>query len=184
MLPRGLSQDTVRYPSRSRSRALSAETPQLAASSRGPGPLQPPETPQLTRGRSQGERTLGLVLEETPQMPEKLRRKFERQTQRAQRQGQQRLELGKFTEQHRARLAAQEAEQRARSTVLQKLSVADASAKRGVADAIQAIERSGGRPADELSPRVRKKSVPIGTFMARQKTLGGEVRRFKPVGLA
>ena len=108
-------------------------------------------------------------------MPEKLRRKFETQQQRVQRQGQLRLELGRFAEQHRARLAAQEAEQRARSAVLQKPSVAEA---------IQAIERSGGRAADELSPWVRKKSVPIGTFMSRQKTLGGEVRRYKPVGLA
>ena len=115
------------------------------------------------------------MLEETPQLPEKARRKFERQTQRAQRQGQLRIELGKFVEQHRARLEAQQAEQRARSAVLKKPSVAEA---------IQAIERSGGRPADELSPRVRKQSVPIGAFMSRQKTMGGEVRRYKPVGLA
>ena len=108
-------------------------------------------------------------------MPERLRRKFEKQTQRAQRQGQLRLELSKFTEQHRARLASQEAEQRARSVVLRKPSVAEA---------IQALERSGNRPVDELSPKVRKKSVPIGAFMSRQKTLGGEVRRYKPVGLA
>ena len=176
VLPRGLSQDTVGYPSRSRSRALS-ETPQFQPPARRATlPLaDEPETPQLVRGRSQGERTLGPVLEETPQMPEKLRRKFEKQTQRAQRQGQLRLELGKFTEQHRARLAAQEAEQRARSVVLRKPTVTEA---------IQAIERSGGRPADELSPKVRKKSVPIGAFMSRQKTLGGEVRRYKPIGLA
>ena len=56
--------------------------------------------------------------------------------------------------------------------------------KPSVTEAIQAIERSGGRPADELSPRVRKQSVPVGAFMSRQKTLGGEVRRYKPVGLA
>ena len=44
--------------------------------------------------------------------------------------------------------------------------------------------RSGGRPADELSPRIRKQSVPIGAFMSRQKTTGGEVRRYKPVAAA
>ena len=53
-----------------------------------------------------------------------------------------------------------------------------------VAEAIEALEKSGNRPVDELSPKVRKKSVPIGTFMSRQKTTGGEVRRYKPVGLA
>ena len=160
VLPRGSSVETVRYPSRSRSRALSEETP------------------QLTRGRSQGERTLGLVLEdETPQMPERLRRKFEKQTQRAQRQGQLRLQLGKFAEQQRARLAAQEAEQRGRGVVLPLQ-------RSSVAEAIEALERSGNRPVDELSPKVRKKSVSIGAFMSRQKTTGGEVRRYKPVGLA
>ena len=154
--------ETVRYPSRSRSRALSEETPQL-----------PAETPQLTRGRS-----LGPVLEdETPQMPERLRRKFAKQMQRAQRQGQLRLQLGKFAEQQRARLAAQEAEQRGRSVVLPLQ-------RSSVAEAIEALERSGNRPVDELSPKVRKKPVPIGTFMSRQKTTGGEVRRYKPVGLA
>ena len=93
MLARGSSVETVRYPSRSRSRAL-PETPQFQPPRRPTLPLadEPPETPQLAvRGRSQGERTLGPVLEETPQMPEKLRRKFERQQQRAQRQGQLRL---------------------------------------------------------------------------------------------
>ena len=176
VLARGSSVETVRYPSRSRSRALS-ETPQFPPPARRPTlPLgDEPETPQLARGRSQGERTLGPVLEETPQMPEKLRRKFEKQTQRAQRQGQLRLELGKFAEQYRARLEAQQAEQRARSVVLQKPSVTEA---------IQALEKSGNRPVDELSPKVRKKSVPIGAFMSRQKTLGGEVRRFKPAGIA
>ena len=153
--------ETVRYPSRSRSRALSEETPQL-----------PAETPAV-RGRS-----LGPVLEdETPQMPEKLRRKFAKQMQRAQRQGQLRLQLGKFAEQQRARLAAQEAEQRGRGVVLPLQ-------RSSVAEAIEALERSGNRPVDELSPKVRKKSVSIGAFMSRQKTTGGEVRRYKPVGLA
>ena len=161
VLPRGSSVETVRYPSRSRSRALSEETPQLAA-----------EAP-AARGRS-----LGPVLEdETPQMPEKLRRKFAKQMQRAQRQGQLRLQLGKFAEQQRARLAAQEAEQRGRSVVLPLQ-------QSSVAEAIEALERSGNRPVDELSPKVRKKPVSIGAFMSRQKTTGGEVRRYKPTGPA
>ena len=187
VLARGSSVETVRYPSRSRSRALS-ETPQMAASDRGPGPLQPPrramlpiadepETPQLARGRSQGERVLALVPEETPQLPEKLRKRFEKQRQRAQRQGQMREGLNKFLEQQRVSIAAQQAEAN-----ITRFALDAGLKKRSIAEQMQAIERSGHRAADELSPRVRKQPPPIGTFMSRQKTIGGEVRRYKLAG--
>ena len=178
VLARGSSVETVRYPSRSRSRALSAETPQLQPPRRAMLPIaDEPETPQLARGRSQGERVLALVPEETPQLPEKLRKRFEKQRQRAQRQGQMREGLNKFLEQQRVSVAAQQAEANRTRFAL------DAGLKkRSIAEQMQAIERSGQRAADELSPRVRKQAPPIGTFMSRQKTVGGEVRRYKLAG--
>ena len=178
VLARGLSQDTVRYPSRSRSRAESAETPQFQPPRRATLPIadEPAETPQLARGRSPGQRALAPV-PETPQLPEKLRKRFEKQRQRAQRQGQMREGLNKFLEQQRVSVAAQQAEANRTRFAL------DAGLKkRSIAEQMQAVERSGQRAADELSPRVRKQAPPIGTFMSRQKTVGGEVRRYKLAG--
>ena len=177
VLARGLSQDTVRYQSRSRSRA--AETPQFQPPRRTVLPLAiEPETPQMaasSRGRSPGERALAPV-PETPQLPEKLRKRFEKQRQRAQRHGQLREGMNKFLEQQRVKVAAQQAE----------ASAAEARAfgarmlkKRSIAEQIEAVERSGERAANELSPQIRKQPPPIGTFMSRQKTIGGEVRRYK-----
>ena len=160
VLPRGSSVDTVRYPSRSRSRALSAETPQLSM-------MQPPsrsravllpvanedETPQVGRGRSPTERVLS---------------KIEAQTQR-QKHGGGKLFHGKFTERYKASLAAKQAEQRARSRMI--------PSKPSVADTIEAIESSGNARVEEMSPRGRRAPIRLADFDGGSR--GRQVRRRK-----
>ena len=80
--------------------------------------------------------------------------------------------LGKFVAAHRARMHAKH--------MARKPKLAPASSS-SAAQAAEEIEQAGMRPGDETSPRQRKKIIiPEGTFMSRQKTTGGEVRRYKP----
>ena len=159
VLPRGSSVETVRYPSRSRSRALSVETPQLQPPSRAV--LLPvadeDETPQVGRGRSPTE------------LPEKVRRKIEAQTQRVQKQGEGKIYHGKFTERYKASLAARQAELRARSRIIPP--------KPSVAEAIEAIESSGNAAVEEMSPRGRRAPIRIADFDGDSR--GRQVRRRK-----
>ena len=79
--------------------------------------------------------------------------------------------LGKALAVHRARVDAKHAARKVKVT----------PAASSVAQAAEQIERAGMRPGAELSPRLRKNiSLPPGAFMSRQKTTGGEVRRYKP----
>ena len=157
VLPRGSSVETVRYPSRSRSRALSAETPQLQPPSRSRAVLLPvandDETPQVGRGRSPTERVWS---------------KIEAQTQR-QKQGGGKLYHGKFTERYKASLAARQAELRARSRMIPP--------KPSVAEAVEAIESSGQAAVEDMSPRGRKAAIRITDFDAPSR--GRQVRRRK-----
>ena len=84
--------------------------------------------------------------------------------------------MNKFLEQQRVKVAAQQAEA---SAVEARAFGARMLKKRSIAEQIEAVERSGERAANELSPWISKQAPPIGTFMSRQKTIGGEVRRYK-----
>ena len=71
-------------------------------------------------------------------------------------EGELRTYIGKFAEQYRASLAAKRAEQRARSVMIPP--------KPSVAEAIEAIERSGNAAVEEMSPRGRKGPIRITDF--------------------
>ena len=75
--------------------------------------------------------------------------------------------LGKFAEPYKASLAAKQAEQRARSLMI--------APKPSVAEAIEAIERSGNARVDEMSPRGRKAPIRITDFDGESR--GRQVRR-------
>ena len=177
VMPRGSSVETVRYASRSRSRALS-ETPQLKMlpwhiqSQSVTLPIAEVEdTPVMIQSQPRG-RSLQVVSriedKETPQLPERLRKKLERQQQRVQKQGELRMYLGKFAEQYKASLAAKQAEQRA--NILREI-----APRPSVADAIEAIERSGNARVDEMSPRGRKPKITLTNFDGEPR--GRQVRR-------
>ena len=102
------------------------------------------------------------------------RRQLERDRRKLQTAGHVRLELGKAMTRYRASQDAKHAQARAMSAARQS------SAPPSAAQAAEDIERAGMRRAGSLSPRVGKKiTLPESSFMSRQKTTGGEVRRAK-----
>ena len=107
--------------------------------------------------------SLPAVQEETPPLPEKMRRRIEMQRIRSRMSVdvQMRMEVDRFMRRNRAELEAKEATQRGRSQPPVLPST--------VRDIVQAIEKAGRRPGDDLSPRLRKKAPPIGAFAKRQK---------------
>ena len=108
---------------------------------------------------------------ETPQLPEARRRQLESDFNRLKTAGHVRHYLGKALAVHRARVDAMHAARKPKPAL---------AASSSVAQAVEQIERAGMRPGAELSPRLRKNiSLPPDTFMSRQKTTGGEVRRYK-----
>ena len=135
------------------SRSQSRETPQL----------QPPAPAPVLPIRAEPD---------TPQLPEARRRQLESDFNRLKTAGHVRHYLGKALAVHRARVDAKHAARKVKVTP---------AASSSVAQAAEQIERAGMRPGAELSPRLRKNiSLPPGAFMSRQKTTGGEVRRYKP----
>ena len=173
--PRDSSASTVRYPSasesreripvpvpkitRSRSRARIPETPQLEPSITLPiggeeREIIPREIiPQFVRrGRSPAVPLAAVAEEqETPQLPERLRQRFEAQRNReAQGQGHEMLHLGPFLQKFRANLHSQQATQKRAATAAPPLR------RETIGEMMEAIEASGARN-DPLSPRGRKR---------------------------
>jgi hypothetical protein len=168
--PRGSSASTVRYPSasesreripvpapkaaRSRSRARVPDTPQLEPSITLPlakGGEEREIIPQFVRrGRSPG---LVVVPEEqeTPQLPERLRRRLEAERNReAQGQGHEMLHMGKFLQKFRANMHSRQATQKRAATAAPPLR------HETIGEMMEAIEASAARN-DPLSPRARKR---------------------------
>jgi hypothetical protein len=166
--PRDSSASTVRYPSasesreripvpgpkitRSRSRARVPETPQLEPRITLPIALGGEEReiiPQFVRrGRSPG---LAVVAEEqeTPQLPERLRKRLEAQrNQEAQGQGHEMLHMGPFLQKFRANLHSRQATQKRAATAAPPLR------RETIGEMMEAIEASAAR---NLSPRGRKR---------------------------
>jgi hypothetical protein len=169
---RDSSASTVRYPSASESRERIPVPAPKAARSRSRG-ARIPETPQLEpritlpiaaeerevipqfvrRGRSPG---LAVVAEEeTPQLPERLRRRLEAERNReAQGQGHEMLHMGKFLQKFRANLhSRQQATQKRAATAVPPLR------RESISEMMAAIEANASSGA--LSPRGRKPRITI-----------------------
>ena len=157
-----MSTETDRYPSRSRDRAASRETPQVPQLPRPyRKPLLPikkePPMPQFVHPSAV---TAAPEPEETPQVPAWVRRQMA--WERGGNTGSVRLELGKFLARHRAQMHAKEAKSK-QFRALRKQSP-DTSV------AVEQIEKSFQMPFSELSPKTRRKmAIPAGTFRARPK---------------
>ena len=143
-LPRGMSAETVRYPSRS----VSMETPQVPQPPRAPKlPIKKePPTPQLVRAPSAAP---APEPEETPQLPTWVRRQMAMGERGRMNTGSVRLELGKFLARHRAQMHAKEA----------KSKQIRALRKQGpdISVAVEEIEKSFQIPFSDLSPKMRRK---------------------------
>ena len=174
--PRSASAETIYYPpSRSRSRSTA---PQLVPPAPRRRPRSEEPTPQMAPAptlpiREQEEREIVPQLkraasarlpsvEETPQLPARLRQKMEyrRIRDRMPVDAQIRLEIDNYSRRAQAQQNAKEAtrgmsQPAASPTTVQQI--------------VTAIEKVGRRPGDDLSPRLRKKVPPIGPFVKRAK---------------